>query len=117
MLMVLASKLLALTQRVHLELNACCYALSLLCLRYSLTILEELVSSEGLIAPGNQFQAVIGRFCSDKLLMLLLRSDYSLIRKEYLDFLPFFHAMMSKIGSHSIAAIIQKDLSGIYSCD
>ena len=100
-----------------MELSACCYSLSLLCLRYSLTIIEELISSEGLLPPGNHFQAVIGRFCSDKLLILLLRSDYNLIRKEYLNFLPFFHAMMSKIGSHSIAAVIQKDLSGIYGCD
>lgn len=49
--------------------------------------------------------------------MLLLRSDYCLIKEEYLNFLPFFHAMMSKIGSHSIAAVIQKDLSGIYGSD
>jgi len=45
---------------------------------------------------------------------LLLRSDDALIRREYQAFLPYFQAMMSKINSHSISAVIQKDLSGIY---
>jgi len=62
--MLLADKLLMLAQSVHVELSACCYSLALLCLRCSLATIEELVSSEGLISPGSQFQVVIGRFCS-----------------------------------------------------
>jgi hypothetical protein len=112
---LLVQKLLQMGEQGQLEISAYCHCLVLLGYRYCLALLEDLTPQQQLALPHPRYASVAHRFCHDGLLLLLLRNDVQLLRKEYQLFLPCFQNMLDRLQSHPVAALIQKELSGIYS--
>jgi hypothetical protein len=83
-LIVLSNKLCALmaTIKGNEELSVFIQCIYLLIYKYSLTLLEEMITNEGkTIIFDGKYESVHNKFCYEKFLAFLLNKDRELIRK------------------------------------